>query len=231
MKFNLKSLSTVVAFAVAAASVHANLGTSYDLIIGFSDAPVGATNDVVFNVGNLNNFRNPGVYVLGNFTGILNTTFGTDWSNVTWAGVGASRFSAGGIAFLTSKWTNNTGALGLPDSVVFGVVPSLTINTDLRSIGSFYSSGNFGALLQQLPYQVQNKIGNLGGPDFSASDLYALQANVDTSLPSQFLGTLAVYQNGEITFTVIPEPSTYAVIFGTLAIGYVAFRRRFSKIV
>ena len=35
-----------------------------------------------------------------------------------------------------------------------------------------------------------------------------------------------VYQLGELTFTVIPEPGTYAALFGLVALGVVALRRR-----
>ena len=45
-----------------------------------------------------------------------------------------------------------------------------------------------------------------------------------------FLGTLAIYGNGDVTFssafTAIPEPSTYAAILGVVALGVAAYRRQ-----
>jgi hypothetical protein len=66
-------------------------------------------------------------------------------------------------------------------------------------------------------------IGNAAS--FSASDLY-LAANSTTPSVAQFVGTFALYQNGDLTFTVIPEPSTYAALLGLATLGFAAIRRR-----
>jgi len=91
-------------------------------------------------------------------------------------------------------------------------------------------------------FPLANVVNNLGNfvttstGSFSASDLYLLKGLNDSSLPgvagvSGLQGTLAVSSTGDITFTVIPEPSTYAIILGALTVGFVALRRRFSRAV
>ena len=55
-------------------------------------------------------------------------------------------------------------------------------------------------------------------------DLYSITANA-----SSFLGTFALYQNGDLTFTAfqaIPEPTTYAALLGVATLGFAAIRRR-----
>ena len=54
----------------------------------------------------------------------------------------------------------------------------------------------------------------------SVSDVFALLDSVGGgTIDSKYL-TLSS------TVTVVPEPSTYAVIFGAIALGFVAYRRR-----
>jgi len=59
------------------------------------------------------------------------------------------------------------------------------------------------------------------GQTYSAIDLYSVGPNSST-----FLGTFALYQNGNLTFTAVPEPSTYAAILGVMTLGVVMIRRR-----
>jgi hypothetical protein len=45
------------------------------------------------------------------------------------------------------------------------------------------------------------------------------------------IGTFSLSSSGELTFTAIPEPSTYAAILGALTLGVAAYRRRRSVLV
>jgi len=63
--------------------------------------------------------------------------------------------------------------------------------------------------------------------NYSALDLYQVVANGST-----FLGTFALYtadggghSAGDLTFTAIPEPSTYAVLLGAVMLGVIVIRR------
>jgi len=70
-------------------------------------------------------------------------------------------------------------------------------------------------------------VGLLNGLKYSALDLYGY-ANSGASVNTTFLGTLALTQGGELFFTAaaIPEPSTYGMILGAAALGFVMIRRR-----
>ncbi len=75
--------------------------------------------------------------------------------------------------------------------------------------------------------QFNNTMANIANSSYSASDLYNVG---NTAIPSvtELVGTFAVWQNGDLTFTVaaIPEPSTYAAILGVATLGFAALRRR-----
>jgi len=242
----VKSLSLVAAFAAASLSSQAAVGVANDLVLGFTDLGAGASNDVEINLGTLgagSTLLTAGTHDLGNFSTLLSSTFAADAdgvNGVTWAAIGTTKMSAGGSAFLTSQWVDNTASLGVANSTSFGTNAQSVINNSITKIDNVLKgsitgnlTSNTGTLnfTSNIPFNfpvtsVENTVGNLAGTNFSASDLYSV-----TSTGSTFLGTLAVYQNGEITFTVIPEPSTYAMILGALTIGFVALRRRFSKAV
>ena len=57
--------------------------------------------------------------------------------------------------------------------------------------------------------------------------LAALEENdvVTIQFGSEIFSAL-VGENGIATITSVPEPSTYAMIFGAIALGFVAYRRR-----
>jgi hypothetical protein len=62
---------------------------------------------------------------------------------------------------------------------------------------------------------------------YVASDLWLIAPGT-AGAPSTFLGTLALFGNGNVEFfaAAIPEPSTYAMILGVAALGFVMIRRR-----
>lgn len=245
----IKSISVVAAFAAASLSSHAALATANDLVVGFTNSSL-ASVDVEFNAGNLFSGKTlsaPGTYDLGNWATLLNSTFGSDWSTVKFAGVAETKAGVGGTEYLSSSWTS-AGTLGVQNSTSFGTVGTSIINTSLGKVGQVYSgtltnntisTGSSNSFNKNMPFNVTsanvgvdayNTLGNIVGTDavhgsYAASDLYMVKASTE----AQFVGTLAVYQDGEVTFTVIPEPSTYAIILGALTVGFVALRRRFSR--
>jgi len=248
----IQSLTVAAAFAAAAVSSQAAaVGTANDLILGFKQ--LGAGNDVVINLSTVTNGFTldtaatlaPGTYDLGNYASLISTLTGT----VTWAAAGESSASAGSTAYLTNTWNKVGGTLGVANGAGFGTQASSVVNTSLGKINSLYTANVQGNLIANTITQsfskndpfninaslVNNTFKGIGGTDanghFAASDLYAVDAGVPSSTPGEFLGTLAVYDSGLVTFTVIPEPSTYAMILGALTIGFVALRRRFSKAV
>lgn len=252
--FNI--LSAVAALSVTALSSSATVAVSNELVVGFSNSTLSNV-DVVFNAGTLSTFSAPGTYNLGNWGDLLNSNFGTDWTSVKFSGVAESGSGVGNTEYLSSSWISGAaedggtvvdGVLGNQNSATFGTVGTGIINVSLGKIGQVYQgtlknntigTGSSNSFNKNLPFNVTtanvgvdayNTLGNIVGTDdvhgaFAASDLYMVKA----STPAQFVGTLAVYQDGQVTFTVIPEPSTYAIILGALTVGFVALRRRFSR--
>ena len=159
-------------------------------------------------------------------------------------------------AFVTSQWGTAAGTLGVQNSVQWtsvnssgmgsaatnigkvysgltGASAANTLSSDavniLASNGSSWSSATTtgGAFVIFNPQtRFQNQVTRLAdGTMFSASDLYQM----DFGVAGQFQGTFALDQSGILTFTAVPEPSTYAMILGALTLGVVAVRRRFVK--
>ena len=86
-------------------------------------------------------------------------------------------------------------------------VPGVNLSTALETTGT--GSSALWLLTSQIP-GTSGKSGVNEGPFTGAYDI----------------GTFNLSSTGELTFTAIPEPSTYAAILGALTIGIVAIRRR-----
>ena len=73
---------------------------------------------------------------------------------------------------------------------------------------------------------------SLAGGELSGGDEWVIPVSNENSY--KFFGTNTAYEGNldtsfftlSKTVTAVPEPSTYAVIFGALALGFVVYRRR-----
>jgi hypothetical protein len=159
--------------------------------------------------------------------------------------VGAANSTAPSItndATMTSTVNSINGVKGnlealQPDNAV-GVFPTSSSFVDDRNpfLGANQSTAYTG-----FPNGVQDNffVGNLGsfgtaGTVELALDLYRLQARNDISgqygfgdpvRQGQFLGTITIDQTGQVGFTSIPEPSTWALIALGCA-GLIGYRIR-----
>jgi PEP-CTERM motif len=256
MKMNLKHLAAMATFAAVAFTAHAQTAGLLDLVVGFKQT--GATNNVMIDFGNVNNYTAPGVYTLGNFDSILDTNFTNAWNSSTtlnW-GAAATWKDPAGVAntqqWVTKQWTTAVGTLGLQNSTSYAALANSQLNSGNLNISKAYTGiGSFtvgvaesilasdlnswssattaGAVFTQYAAaSFNNQAGRLAtGELFSASDLYSVGNSTSPATTTQFIGTFALYQNGDLTFTVaIPEPSTYAAILGAAVLGLVMLRRR-----
>lgn len=73
-------------------------------------------------------------------------------------------------------------------------------------------------------YYSGSVVGNTGSSS-SSINLYELQPTSSGTAPGVELGTFTLTSSG-LTFTAIPEPSTYAAVLGVLTLGFVLLRRR-----
>jgi hypothetical protein len=253
MKLSLKSLSLVAAFAAVAVSAQAQ-ASSGDLILGFKQSTgTGNASSLEIDLGNTfatTTAVAAGTYDLGNISSLISSTYGSSWatsSTLTYGVVGNTidLVSGNNTDWATSKWTNTTGTLGVQNSASFGVLGDTTLGTSASKILNVYSSSfavdSSGFNNAVVTASAQNGWKKNDPFNFTtaaldnavtnkATDLYVL-ASDGNSGTAQFLGTFNLSSAGELTFTVIPEPSTYAMILGALTIGFVALRRRFSKAV
>jgi hypothetical protein len=100
------------------------------------------------------------------------------------------------------------------------------VNPNLATQGAFGAYLNSSLLNTQTVATTLGTAGVLSGLNYSALDLYEA-SGVSGAVQNQFLGTLALTTGGEVFFTsAIPEPSTYAMILGAAALGFVMLRRR-----
>jgi hypothetical protein len=125
-------------------------------------------------------------------------------------GINATATASGGINIAKSQslsWTTQGG-------------------TGAAAFGTFNPNNN--GFTQLIGNGIELTPDGSANANFTAEDLYSVVAGNST-----FLGTFALYTAadsthavGELTFTAIPEPSTYAMILGVAALGFVMLRRR-----
>jgi hypothetical protein len=99
--------------------------------------------------------------------------------------------------------------------------------SEAGSFASVQGGNNFG-----IPGAASNLFvaGNVGSGTAIAS-LYEIQPTNSTSPPDVVdLGYFTLSSTGVLTFTVIPEPSTYAAILGAVSIGFALLRRKSKQV-
>ena len=112
----------------------------------------------------------------------------------------------------STSWSTTAGVTGGTSSTtVFGA----GVNNADYNIGNFAQTTNFSLV-----------------NGYEVADLYFLKFNAPGNVTETYVGSLGLGADGTITYAnqatyfAVPEPSTYAVIFGVLAIGFTVFRRR-----
>lgn len=267
MKLNLKKLGAIVAFATVAFSAQAQTAGLLDLVVGFKQT--GAANNVMIDLGSVNNYTAPGTYVIGNYASVLSANF-TNWdtatgaSGVNWGAAATWKDPAGLVntqQWVTKQWTTAAGTLGVANSTPWASLANSQLNTGNTNISKAYTGlgsysvgaaetiaatnanswstalTNGAAFAQYTAASFNNLASRLAtGETFSASDLYSIGNSSVSPGPvsaTQFIGTFALFQNGDLTFTVaaIPEPSTYAALLGVATLGFAALRRRKQSLV
>jgi len=99
--------------------------------------------------------------------------------------------------------------------------------SEAGSFASVQGSNNFGIAGAASNLFVAGNVGS-GSP---IASLYEIQPTNSTSPPDVVdLGYFTLNSTGALTFTVIPEPSTYAAILGAVSIGFALLRRRSKQV-
>lgn len=215
---------------------------NYSFLAFKSSAGTGATQDIIFQLGNLNTLLADGASFTINQSAansILSSTYGTDWAtagNVSWAVLGSDNS--------TLKFTRS--AASLPSSLKgdkFNTINANIVNfeafagnselsyvtTSLGSItaavGNDTLSGSFSiADGSNLGGSFASTLGSLN----SALSLYTYTypGNNNSFATASLLGSMNL-NSGTFTFTgAIPEPSTYALMGLGALLLVIAYRRK-----
>ena len=167
--------------------------------------------------GNLANSPTPTLFVskVETVVGTQSAAFTASFSNST---LGNSLTAATSVAI-----TGLNGKTSTANSDIVAILDS--------SLGQSYTAA-FGT--DNLGYRiftvgdVANTTSITGG-SYSVSDLYKVKASGAYTYVGSFgldsAGVLT-YSYNAASFSAVPEPSTYAAIFGGVVLGYVAYRRR-----
>jgi hypothetical protein len=224
-----------------------------DLVLSFFSAtdatqPSGANSqgDVGFNLGSASSFTGlaPGVYSVAGFNGSatagqptlgygsaeINSTLTVPSSTTFWTVMGSDTTS------------NQLWLTGVTAQAQQTASTQETIAGRINTIGSAYASNpNADGSAYDSATNTYGYLGSNGRWDTSAvadaavsssSDelgLYSLNQNPGGS--STELGFFTLTDTAgtySLSFTVIPEPSTYAAILGAITVGFVLLRRRFG---
>ena len=141
----------------------------------------------------------------GNSLGTLIAAMGTS--------PGTAQLKAGGSTVLAIKYLNTS------NSSFSHIDP----NTSASAFGGTFTPS--AGLNVNTTTDVTGSSGLLNGKTYSVLDLYEY-TNSGSTVTATLLGNLELTTGGELFFTAIPEPSTYTMILGVFALGFVMLRRR-----
>lgn len=248
----IKHIITTAALAIAAiAAPVAHAAFSYvsgDLFLGFRQIG-NNTSDFLVNIGNGQTYRqandplSPITLTLSNLSSTLDTIFNTTsggWatnSNVRWGIFGTTQNDASGpdatarTLYVSepvgsaAPLNGSSAAQNVPASNMIAVknyYQSLTESAVVNgSVGTPANANSFTTRTSGTPFAFSN-ISPVIAPITTNLELFRLPTNVNG--PTTDEGTFSISGN-TLTFTPVPEPSTYAFMFlGTVGFAYIAVR-------
>jgi len=231
-----------------------NASTPYsdgDLILAFmSAADVGVNGNVLFDLGSASSFTGlaAGTYSVAGFNGSATAGqgalgFGTadltasetvPSANVLWSVMGSETNSTKQL-WLTSSTNSQPRQSASTQSTTAGIINGIGFagvggaNPDGSGFDSAQTAGSY--LLNTGAFQNFN-VGAIAVVGTSNTlNLYSLLPGTGSGGSSTKLGFFTLTDTSgvfSLSFTAIPEPSTYAAILGALTIGFVLVRRRFG---
>jgi len=149
-------------------------------------------------------------------------TLGASGNSVVWGSQGTGLNTANTAI---NKAYTGIGGTASSGGVGYTVGVAETIATSNLSSWKAATTTAASAFSVYTASQFNNTMANIANGGYSVSDLYQI-GNTFAGTTTQFVGTFALSQAGDLTFTVIPEPSTYAAILGVATLGFAAIRRR-----
>ena len=183
----------------------------------------------------------------------IDSIYGSTWntrSDLLWAVVGATTSGTDVLGYVkntlwgssiangsaSAPWVPNTSTSQAAGQSKIGVLYANMSGTSMNKLTSATGSWNKQELPSSgplgfgwfQPYATQlENTANITGSSVT-SDLYMISPTDTGTGLATLLGTFSILGNGAVEFTVaaIPEPSTYGMILGAAALGFVMIRRR-----
>lgn len=219
-----------------------------DLVLSFFSAGDGAKNgNVLFDLGSAGSFTGlaPGTYSVAGFNGSSTAGQGTPGfgnteltanetvpsSTTFWTVMGSNTTT--NQLWLTSASSTQPQQSASTQSTTAGIIQGIGYAGLANADGSAFDSSRTTSNYLGLTGGFQNF--NVGSSSVSATSnsmgLFSLLPGVSGGGSSTLLGTFTLTDTAgvfSLSFTAIPEPSTYAAILGVLTVGFVLVRRRFG---
>ena len=253
-KFTLFASMVAACVALLASQATATV-VSYsdgDIFLGFRATD--RTQDYLINIGQPSQFGSSFSFSL-NLTD-LSTVFGSDWftridpntgTNAVLWGITGGRLVAGGGDVANTLYTSNPNGTPWPrlSNSAQGGTTSLTDSLGTTYDGNNSTAGTTNAIIQNISQgncwaSFQPGGNNSGGISFQQwnptneghpGQLLSIDRIVPGSGPSQLIATIQFDQNGNVTVTAVPEPSTVAstIAGGALLIAVMVWRRKAAR--
>ncbi|GAT31454.1 PEP-CTERM protein-sorting domain-containing protein [Terrimicrobium sacchariphilum] len=254
MKLRIHAAAVIALAITAASSLTAKAATvtdyqNGDIFLGIralsSDTGQGNSTVYLLNLGNFSEFTNAtaGASIqVANLLSDLSAIYGADWyrSSLQWGIFGG--LTDTGTDSWASLYASRTVSTSTPWSALSGNPAETTLSNVNKVRNSFNGSLAYGSNLDATTqtttgeyYKQVTAVGN----DFGSGSKWT---SIETSLTNQLnlfainngdstvdkVGTFGVSNQGVLTFTAVPEPSTYLLI-GLAGTAALIFRRRLTK--
>jgi hypothetical protein len=217
-------LLAALAFAFAASTQAATYNG--DLVIGFTSA---SGNDFELDLGAASSLSSGQTFNLGS------QLSGFNLSTVNWGVVGTATVSGA----RTSWVTVNTG---LTPNQINGLNAWSKVNTAVSAVYTLFGTAGAGnsatpnsgddnswnqqTRLGSIATQYHNVYEDPNSIGTTSADFYSV---INNNTPGSLLGTFSLNSSGILTFTAVPEPSTYGVLAGMGLLLLTLRRRLVSK--
>ncbi len=215
-----------------------------------SDTGQGSSTVYLLNLGNFSQFTNATAgssFQVTSLLADLNAIYGSDWyrSSLQWGIFGSLTDVDAGV------WSSLYASRTVDTPTAWSAISGNEAETTASNIDSVRSStigktaygNNLNATTQTTSGKYYQQVNTAGVSDFGTGsqwsnieaalttqlNLFAINNNVnnDGSTVNK-IGTFGVSSQGALTFTAVPEPSTYLLI-GLAGTAALVFRRRLTK--
>jgi PEP-CTERM motif len=227
--------------------------TNMDALLGFrATSGTGATLDGIIDLGSVTQFNHTFTLSLGNIGAYMSANWGSDW--YTRSDASGQAFPANATAIQWAVVATDTSSKTLWSTRDPGLQPTPwdrnanqgAGTTDIASVGARYHLETIAAGTNNAVVQTASNANSWASfqppPPGSASNSFETwtptdEANTSTVVPfdqiaqgtgaATTLGFFSWAADGTVTFTAVPEPSTYAMFaLGGVLLGGLMFLRR-----